>query len=249
MDPRRIYGTNALVLGLVLTGAQLARAEEEKSDPLIGRIEFKLGLGGARAHILSIPDGMRSVQAYHQTTSYLLPAKTEGEFGGFILGGGVAFRNMKWWGINLDLASADSFLRGRDTWSEIGFPSDDYIGYRYHGLNVDLSTKLIPIWHVLAHSDLENLQLYVRAGLRTRITWLESGTDAWNTFDEHHEMSLFGESLLFGFGLRLYMLELEYRVARPWLGESVAEEWKILSIAGGINKESGCGGLLSFFCE
>ncbi len=250
MDTRWIYGVKALVIGCVLGCVRVAHADDEVESPSwMGRAEFKIGYAHGETRISGIPDQMRSVRGYHKSESYLLPSETEGGYGGLILGVGLAFRHLEWTGFNVDFSFMDSFHKGRDTWSEIGFPSDDYIGYRYHSINFDVSAKLIPFSYTLSDIPWEVFQLYARVGFRTRIAWLNSGTDAWNEFEKQHDMSLFGESILLGVGVRVYVFEIEYLVSRPWLGADVPEEWVLFTYSAGGSKEKGCGALLSLFCD
>jgi len=176
----------------------------------ISKVEPRLLFGSVDLRLSNLPNSVRQVNEYNSTTQYLLPDQTGGSLKVVSWGLGFSFFDLNWLEFTLDVTQRTSnYTRGRSTWSEIGFPSDDYIGYVYRGVSLDPAIKIIPITYSVM--GFEAIQAYFKVGLKKHFDTLSSGTDAWNKFTAQNNLNLNGYSHTIGFGFVFLMLNWEYQ--------------------------------------
>ena len=164
---------------LVLTFPLKAQQKDAHSLPKKKFIRFqlpRLDVPIIHMRISNIPEEMRLVNEFNRPNNlHQLSAKTKGSVVGFGFGTGLTFFER----INLvyDLSFyINSYQGGRDTWSEIGFPSDDYLGY-------SLKSKLSDLSLALTVFKGEGYYVFLNSGIRFFRCKFYSGSDAFNTFD------------------------------------------------------------------
>ena len=231
---------------LMVTCPALAYAEQNAADPnepidyhkpdkdgayswlpwWVSRLEFRLLWGTSNIGINNLPDQVRHVNEYNSITSYTLPDHTGGTIGAVTtLGLGFSLVDLNWLEFALDFSfRANNYTVGRSTRSEIGFLSDDYIGYNYGGFSIDPAIKIVPISYSLG--GFEAFQAYFRIGLQKHFDTLSSGTDAWNQFTAQNRLEINGFSHIIGFGFDVLVFNWEYQrivsyFSQPKMVESV----------------------------
>ncbi len=174
----------------------------------------RIGVKGSFASIGNIPEDMRRVSEYNRETKFhTLSSHGSGfVFGGTIGGGATILRKVE---LAIDWSFfINSYQAGRDTWSEIGFPSQDYLGYAYKGRTTDFSMTLPFVRDAFEGRTIG--ECYVRGGARKEGFRFASGADAWNTFLPQHEIKQNHWAYLAGVGCRVgQIMDLELETSVP----------------------------------
>lgn len=186
--------------------------KDKKETKKKGWIRFqipRLRFGYGWARIKNVPDSIRTVHEYNRENNiHQLPKHTGGALQFYSIGVGVILLDRI--ELTYDLTSRDSYMQGTTTWDQIGFPSDDYLGYRLHGKdsNISLAYRFIRKPHLIAYS---------KFGLNFNDYSLSSGSDAWNKFNPQHSVDLNYRSYAAGLGCKFsaiyYELGLEFDYA------------------------------------
>lgn len=126
--------------------------------------------------VREIPDETRRVQSFNG-----IPVTLGRNTGGFVsaisLGAGLVLPYRA--ELTGHVGAIAGGAGGRHTWSEVGFPSDDFVGYTVRGWFVDLTGG----YRVLG-------PMYLRAGIRMGDIEINSGYDAFGSFRSEHQYRL-----------------------------------------------------------
>ena len=178
--------------------------------PWISRIEFRLATASEGVSINNLPDQVRQVTEYNRGIPHTLPSPAKGSTMADSFGFGFSFSKLNWLEFSLDLVlHTNSYSGGRTTWNEIGFPSDDYLGYEFHGYSIDPGIKIVP-YAIHTSDGFEFFQVYGKAGIQKHYFTLASGTDAWSAFTAQNSLPIDGYSYTVGAGFAVYIVYFEY---------------------------------------
>ena len=217
---------SVLLAVLILAGAYsqpvLADSDDGVSNGWIPRWISRLELRPIVAGVMSgvsvnnIPDSIR------QTTSYLgypatLSANTKGLVVVYSFGLGFSLSGLNWLEFTMDFDYVNSYTGGQTTWNQIGYPSDDFVGYVFHGFSLDPGIKII-LSTMHDSEGVEFLQVYAKTGIKRHWFTLSSGTDAYNQFAAQNNMSIDGYSYTVGAGIAFYMYGMEYQHSVSFVG-------------------------------
>jgi hypothetical protein len=190
----------------------------------ISRLEFRLMSGSENLAISNLPDPIRQVTEYNRGIPHTLPSQTGGSLTGVgSFGFGISFADLNWLEFTLDFTFRDSnYTGGETTWSQIGFPSDDFLGYTYEGFSIDPALKIVPVSYSLG--GWEVVQAYFKIGLQKHFDTISSGTDAWNQFTAENRLSVNGYSHTIGFGFVFFIFNWEYQRAISYFNQPKMDE-------------------------
>lgn len=171
----------------------------------------RLGILINKTQIKNIPENIRIVSEYNrETNTHKLPSNTGGTLYGYSIGIGIILADKV--ELAYDIVYRESYSGGRTTWSEIGgFPSDDYIGYRYNGKDKNLSAVVR-----FSLEDIPKVFAYFKAGIRFHDNKISSGSDAFGEFHTQNSMNISNRSYLLGVGFKVsgdiieWSFEFEY---------------------------------------
>ena len=184
-------GLHASVLAQSLDGSGQLEGPSERTAVI--RFEIpRLSLEFGHASLADLPASVRDVGEFSRRSNrHTLPINSGGTLGGGSIGAGVLIAQR----IELayDFAVRNSGGGGRTTWSEIGFPSDDYVGYKYEGLDSTFSA---------AYRIAGNC--FARSGIRVHHKTVSSGADAFGQFWPENSVDINRRSLVFGGGYRVW---------------------------------------------
>ena len=181
----------------------------DKITTWVSRLEVRyIVMGSTRMKVRNIPNSVSTATEYHGNSPIALPSQTSGvcSLNGF--GTGFSVYGLNWLVLTQDFTTRHSYNGGRTTWSEIGFSSDDYIGYAYNGRTIDFSFKVIPLSFSIAGFEL--VQAYFKSGIQQHSGTLSSGSDAWNAFTPQNGLAINGYSYTFGAGFIVPFISVEY---------------------------------------
>jgi hypothetical protein len=170
----------------------------------------RLGILINKTQMKNIRENIRIVSEYScETNTHKLPSNTGGTLYGYSIGIGIVLADKV--ELAYDIVYRESYSGGRTTWSEIGFPSDDYIGYRYNGKDKNLSAVVR-----FSLEDVPKVFAYFKTGIRFHDNKISSGADAFGKFHTQNSMDINNRSYLFGVGFKVsvdiieWSLEFEY---------------------------------------
>jgi hypothetical protein len=164
----------------------------------------RLGIFINKTRIKNIPENLRMVSEYNrQTNIHKLPSNTGGALHGYSIGIGIVLANKV--ELLYDIVKRESYSGGRSTWSEIGFPSDDYIGYRYNGKDKNLCVAVR-----FSNEGEPEVFTYLKTGIRFHDNKISSGTDAFGEFHPQNSMNISNRSYLLGAGIKVSVDAIEW---------------------------------------